>query len=59
MKTIVFSQEELDLVDELYDEQMTYKGIAESCNQLFHNNKNIRTIDSIKYAIKKIYKLEE
>lgn len=59
MKTTTFSQEELDLVDELYDEQMTYKGIAESCNELFHNKKNIRTIDSIKYAIKKIYKLEK
>lgn len=57
MKTITFSDEELELIDELYDEQMTYEGIAESCNELFHNNQNIRTINSIKYAIKKIYKL--
>ena len=50
-----YSYDELEFIDRKYDEQLTYKEIAEQCNQQFHNGQTIRTVKSIDYALDKIY----
>jgi hypothetical protein len=46
---------EYELIDRLYDEQFRYVDIAEQCNNSFHDGDKVRTVNSISYAIKKIY----
>lgn len=50
-----YTEQELEMIDELYDEQMSLAGIAESVNDIFHNGDKVRTTKSIEYAIDLIY----
>lgn len=50
-----WTREEYEVVDSMYDEQYVYKVIADQLNKDFHGGKEIRTVDSISYAIKRLY----
>jgi len=54
-KMQLYTTAELELIDELYDSEFTYKAIAEECNNQFHDGKIVRTEKSIDYALNKIY----
>ena len=50
-----YSYYEFELIDQMYDEQFRYEDIAEACNRTFHEGKKVRTIQSISYAVKRIF----
>jgi len=59
-----YTEGEMNLIDEMYTGngmkvECTYRDIISECNRIFHNNKAIRTIGSISYALIKLYKFQK
>ncbi|WAH35026.1 hypothetical protein [Alicyclobacillus dauci] len=52
---VPYTYPEAEAIDHDYDQQVPLKVIAETVNRDFHNGNPVRTVNSIKYAINKIY----
>ena len=46
-----WSWEELEFLEEGYDEQETYQHIADKLNGIFHEGRPVRTVNSISYGL--------
>jgi hypothetical protein len=47
--------DEYEILDEMYDDQVTYANIVEILNKNFHEGKLIRTLSSVNHAINRLY----
>jgi hypothetical protein len=55
MKRISYTFDEVELIDQMYDDGNTYKEIAITCNNDFHNGEEVRNENSVYYIIDQIY----
>ena len=47
--------DEYEMLDEMYDDQVTYVNIVERLNDVFHEGNLIRTLSSVNHAINRLY----
>jgi hypothetical protein len=49
---MIYSKEELELINKLYDEKKNREEIAARCNNTFHSGRPIRTTKSIEFSLR-------
>jgi len=56
MSKVPYSYLEVEAIERDYDEQIALDVIAENVNRDFHGGKSVRTVSSIKYVIRRVYR---